>query len=563
MGALEPAFSYSAAAWPLAGMMPLPPEPDDPDFAIPRHALEVSIRDMPESHVLVDATDTLSHKPASPMAVPPLALAGIKGKWRFAVVASLLLHAAVAGFFIASPDEDMLIEGSDDAGVALLGSASEDQVSAGEEFAEATEVTLITMLEARMVETVDAEVVTADQNAEAVETIEAETAETLQPVDEQVAKAIEAEAAETMLETAAERVNAEPVEEVTAQPAEDTTPVAVVTQPIAAAEVVESQSTEVQEQLQPATPAPAEAAEANTPVQPVSELVPELLATDRVEPVNDDNVVQRPAEPSASEVTVTETPEEMSAETVSPVEETETVAAEAEPVNQIFKPAVKAAKAEQRKAAEPAAATKAAQAAERKAAEEKKAAQAKAAVARAEARKAAKAEAGAKAKTAAAAARKAEVAKAAKAAAAGKAKQAKKQASKAGAGGKNQADARKGQAEGEVSGKRASNSKGGKSSSAGNAAVSNYPGKVASKLRRALRYPAEAKRQKLRGEVHVSFTVSSGGGVGSIRVVRSSGSSVLDRAAIETVRRAAPFPPIPDGAGRSNWPFTVPLAFTR
>lgn len=103
----------------------------------------------------------------------------------------------------------------------------------------------------------------------------------------------------------------------------------------------------------------------------------------------------------------------------------------------------------------------------------------------------------------------------------------------------------------------------GKSTQAGNAAVSNYPGKVASKLRRSLRYPREARGGKLRGEVLVSFVVGSNGSVSSVRVARSSGSPVLDQAAGDAVRRAAPFPPIPDGAGRSNWTFSVPLAFTR
>lgn len=98
---------------------------------------------------------------------------------------------------------------------------------------------------------------------------------------------------------------------------------------------------------------------------------------------------------------------------------------------------------------------------------------------------------------------------------------------------------------------------------AGNAAVSNYPGQVVTRLRRALRYPAAARRDRLTGEVHVSFTVSAGGGVSGISVVRSSGSPVLDQAAIETVQRAAPFPQIPQAAARSAWPFTVPLAFTR
>ncbi|WP_245451313.1 energy transducer TonB family protein [Georhizobium profundi] len=98
---------------------------------------------------------------------------------------------------------------------------------------------------------------------------------------------------------------------------------------------------------------------------------------------------------------------------------------------------------------------------------------------------------------------------------------------------------------------------------AGNAAVSNYPGQVVTRLRRALRYPAAARRDRLTGEVHVSFTIAAGGGVSGISVVRSSGSPVLDQAAIETVQRAAPFPQIPQAAGRSSWPFSVPLAFTR
>lgn len=131
----------------------------------------------------------------------------------------------------------------------------------------------------------------------------------------------------------------------------------------------------------------------------------------------------------------------------------------------------------------------------------------------------------------------------------------------AGNGGRGRADARKGQPDGAERGSQAAAAKSASSREAGNAALSNYPGKVVSRLRRALRYPAEARRERLRGEVHVAFTVRGGGGVSGVRVVRSSGSPVLDRAALETVRRAVPFPPVP--AGRSSWSFTVPLAFAR
>ena len=124
----------------------------------------------------------------------------------------------------------------------------------------------------------------------------------------------------------------------------------------------------------------------------------------------------------------------------------------------------------------------------------------------------------------------------------------------AGDGGKQRATTSK-SSSGSVAAKR--------TTAAGNAAVSNYPGKVASKLRRALRYPRDAKRQGVRGDVVVSFVVASNGGVSNVRIARSSGSPVLDGAATEAVRRAAPFPQIPADAGRARWAFSVPLGFTR
>ncbi|HWU65236.1 MAG TPA: TonB family protein [Ensifer sp.] len=96
----------------------------------------------------------------------------------------------------------------------------------------------------------------------------------------------------------------------------------------------------------------------------------------------------------------------------------------------------------------------------------------------------------------------------------------------------------------------------------GNAAVSNYPGKVAAKLRRALKYPKSAVAGS-RGETQVAFTVQSDGSATGIRVVSSSGSPALDQAAVEAVRRASPFPPIPAEAGRRQWPFAVPVLFKR
>lgn len=95
--------------------------------------------------------------------------------------------------------------------------------------------------------------------------------------------------------------------------------------------------------------------------------------------------------------------------------------------------------------------------------------------------------------------------------------------------------------------------------SGGSADVARYPGQVQNKLRRALRYPRDARGDS--GEALVYFVVDSGGQVVSLNVARSSGNPIIDQAALDTVRRAAPFPAIPGDAGRTSWDFTIPLTF--
>lgn len=91
--------------------------------------------------------------------------------------------------------------------------------------------------------------------------------------------------------------------------------------------------------------------------------------------------------------------------------------------------------------------------------------------------------------------------------------------------------------------------------SGGSAEVARYPSQVIGKLRRAMRSIGT------RGEVVVRFTLLGGGQVSGISVARSSGNAQVDAAGLALVQRAAPYPPIPAGAGRDNWTFDVPLAF--
>jgi protein TonB len=59
------------------------------------------------------------------------------------------------------------------------------------------------------------------------------------------------------------------------------------------------------------------------------------------------------------------------------------------------------------------------------------------------------------------------------------------------------------------------------------------------------RYPRAAERQHLQGTVHTEFSMDRGGKVINVRIRRSSGQPILDQAAIDTIRRAEPLPPIP------------------
>lgn len=435
---LEPAFSRSTTAvWPLAGLSVLQPEPDDPDFAIPRGSLQVGTRDKSEHATLSGTSAELA-----PAAFEPLDPARAKPnsrsrKWKASLIASCVFHAAVAFAFIATGSDEILIEGGEEAGLMLLGNAPEDQSAAGDIAveADATKVTIIPFLDAKPVETIEAKPVDTSEAVEPVEEVTPEVAvqETVQPV------------------------------------AEDA--------PDAAA---------VPDKVEPVPEEPTQVA--------VASPMPEVLTATTVTPENTENVVAPVVEAAEPE-----TPEVVE---VVPEPKPERVTAEAEPEP---KPVEKPKPAEAKK---PEPVKKAA-----KKPQEKKA----------------------------------------------PAKQPAKEKAAAGSGGKNQSDSKRGVVDGDAQGKTASAANKGASSSAGNAAVSNYPGKVAAKLRRAVRSISRAARSKARSDVHVTFVVNAGGGVGGVSVVRSSGSPELDQAAIAMVRRAAPFPPIPPETGRSSWAFTLPL----
>ena len=419
MSGLEPAFSHGAQA-PLAVIGGLRPEPDDPQLPIPRGLL---ITDTGERQTIDPGKADVVAPPAAPLGPPP-ARHRSKG-WTATLAISCLLHAVAALAFLSTGADKVMIAGSENAGLLLLGNAARDDASAGDRLKDATQVTLVTMLTPRPVETVQ---------AEPVEPTSAEVVATLDPI--------------------------RPLEEEAATPLER------------------------EQSVQPAG--------ADAPQPARADPAPAILTAQAVATEHDPATVVPPAEqvtPTPPAEVATGTPDGVTPDQPKPVEK--------KPVSE--KPVKKAEKNTL-----------------------------------------------AKKKTAAK-----EPAKEKKPAA--------KAARQADSGGIGQADARRGVAGGDLKGTRTETGKSGTLAAAGNAAVSNYPGKVAASLKRAARGISNPGRSRATGDVRVSFTVTASGDLAGVRIASSSGSPDLDNAALAIVRRAAPFPPIPPEAGRKNWAFTLPL----
>jgi protein TonB len=82
------------------------------------------------------------------------------------------------------------------------------------------------------------------------------------------------------------------------------------------------------------------------------------------------------------------------------------------------------------------------------------------------------------------------------------------------------------------------------------------------KLRNHLEQHKINPRTQFVGTAVVEFTVGANGEITSRRISKSSGSKALDEAAMASIERATPFPPIPTDLNRSELVVSVPFKFT-
>ncbi len=92
-------------------------------------------------------------------------------------------------------------------------------------------------------------------------------------------------------------------------------------------------------------------------------------------------------------------------------------------------------------------------------------------------------------------------------------------------------------------------------------AVPNWKSALVARLERFKRYPPQAQTRGERGVAQLAFSIDRSGGVHDARIVRSSGSHLLDEATLDLLKRAAPLPPPPPEISRTQIAIQVPIRY--
>ncbi len=93
-------------------------------------------------------------------------------------------------------------------------------------------------------------------------------------------------------------------------------------------------------------------------------------------------------------------------------------------------------------------------------------------------------------------------------------------------------------------------------------AMLRYRDMVKQRIEEVRRYPSWAKKHRVEGDVCIKFAILSNGLSQDVEIIHSSGSKILDEEAVDTIKRASPFPPIPEEIDSSLVRMEVSIVFT-
>ena len=93
-------------------------------------------------------------------------------------------------------------------------------------------------------------------------------------------------------------------------------------------------------------------------------------------------------------------------------------------------------------------------------------------------------------------------------------------------------------------------------------ALPSWRARLSAQLERNKRYPPAARQRGEQGVAQLAFTVGHDGSVHGARILRSSGSDLLDRETLAMIARAQPLPPPPPELGQRSVAIVVPIRYT-
>jgi protein TonB len=92
-------------------------------------------------------------------------------------------------------------------------------------------------------------------------------------------------------------------------------------------------------------------------------------------------------------------------------------------------------------------------------------------------------------------------------------------------------------------------------------AFMNYFNRIKQAINQNWEYPELAKRYGLQGTLLLEFAVGANGQLEQLRLVRSSGSQLLDDEALRAIKAAAPFAPIPSWIKSNPLPISATMEY--
>lgn len=92
-------------------------------------------------------------------------------------------------------------------------------------------------------------------------------------------------------------------------------------------------------------------------------------------------------------------------------------------------------------------------------------------------------------------------------------------------------------------------------------ALRRFTQTVRKKIESKKRYPLSARKSKTEGRVGVKMTILKDGRLERVEIIEPSGYVILNKAALENVRRAAPFPSLPEAVKRKRVQISIYMTF--